>query len=282
MPKRVHLKQRTLDWLQWRRNRITASMTASIMGLNPHCTPLALYERIISEEPLEVNEHMQYGIDHENEAREWLSKTLNIHFEEECFEHDDKPWLAASLDAYSPFVIAEIKCMGPKNHEKVDLVGCLPEHYPQCQHQLYVMDMERMYYLAYRHDMAPHLKEVKRDDKFIEKMIPALEDFYYRVLNFIPPDPTDKDLIERSDPSLMEIAKALDSVNLNMKQLENQKEELRKALIKGCEGRSSKIGDYRFVRSVRPGAVEYSKIPELQGVDLTAYRKSSVETWRFS
>lgn len=50
-----------------------------------------------------------------------------------------------------------------------------------------------------------------------------------------------------------------------------------KALAKG---ETQTWGDYGFIKEMRSGSVDYSKIPELQGVKLEDYRKDKVVVWK--
>ncbi len=286
MPKFITLRQRSPEWFAWRKNKITASLTPTIMGLNPHKTPLMLYNQLLEGKEEPANEYMQYGIDQEANARDWLFDKIGIEYKEACAVHDDFEWLAASLDGWqSPNYACEIKCMQPKNHEKVALVGCLPEHYPQLQHQLCVLDIDWMYYLAYRHDMEPHLVEVKRDNKFIEKMLPMLQDFRHRLISFMPPDPTDKDLDLLESKTALEACKTILHSNEVIKQHEALIEGAKEVLKNESNGRSCKIGDSRFVKYSRKGNIDIKKIVDdfaISVEELEEYRKPNFEQWRFS
>ena len=39
-------------------------------------------------------------------------------------------------------------------------------------------------------------------------------------------------------------------------------------------------GSYKMSITTRPGAVDYGKIPQLQGVDLESYRKESIQVYK--
>lgn len=60
---------------------------------------------------------------------------------------------------------------------------------------------------------------------------------------------------------------------------EKQFEGLLKQLSKGA---CSKGGGFVYDYSIRKGTIDYTAIPELNGVDLEQYRKESVEVWKLS
>jgi hypothetical protein len=64
-----------------------------------------------------------------------------------------------------------------------------------------------------------------------------------------------------------------------IKALEKRKSELKQGLKTLSQGRSATGHGGTLVKSMMPGFVDYSKIPQLQGVDLEPYRKPSFEKW---
>jgi len=45
---------------------------------------------------------------------------------------------------------------------------------------------------------------------------------------------------------------------------------------------SSTDGSFLYSKILRKGSVDYTKVPELEGVDLESYRKSEVESWKLT
>lgn len=287
MPKLIPLKQRTPEWHAWRKGKISASMIATIMGFNPKKTPLQLYEQLIKEEEEPVNPAMQRGINYEGEARKAFEKYLDKAYPEACIEHVDNPYFIASLDGYNSSQNAptlEIKVMGKADHQQAKL-GVVPSlYYPQVQWQIYCADAEKGWFASYYPEESDlEAFKVARDDKFIEKAREAAEWFKNCLIEMIPPEPTERDLFDLSeDVEAEEICTIIQKLDLSIKRQEAEKEILRRKLINKCEGKSCKIGDYRMVRYMRRGNVDYGNIPELIGIDLNKFRKKAIETWRFS
>ena len=57
---------------------------------------------------------------------------------------------------------------------------------------------------------------------------------------------------------------------------------MRKELVRLSLGQNSRGGGVKLTKYYRKGAVEFSKIPELEKVDLEKYRKPMVESYRIS
>ena len=69
-------------------------------------------------------------------------------------------------------------------------------------------------------------------------------------------------------------------LKIQIKSLEKQYDGLMTCLKESCSHGQICWGPYRMAVSSRPGAVEYSKIPQLQNVDLDLYRKESVQIYK--
>lgn len=283
--------QGSQEWLAWRRSKITASMSGIILGLSPYETPLQLYNKILSGEETPDNERMAHGRNTEAEARGWLSHHCECGYKPACMESIQYPWLACSLDAWDINCVdgiqckaAEIKCPTSDKGYIYSLSEIPGHYYAQVQHQLTVSGLDKMIFLTYRKsDQSGCILEVKRDDLFIEKMIPILKAFYNRLAAFDPPDPIDgRDIFVLDDPEASSEALEYERACFEEQTATAKKEKLREKLISRAAGRSIKVGDLKITKVIRRGAVDYGQIEELKNVDLEKYRKKNIESWRFS
>jgi len=285
MVKTVPQVQKTDSWLQWRRGKISATMIAPIMGLHPKKSALMLYDEINSGHKEPVNDAMQRGIDKEPDARKCIERHFGVSYPEACVEHETIPYFIASLDGYCPSAkvkIVEIKVLGATNHQSAKL-GVVPSiYFCQCQWQLYVANVEMLYYVSYQTDSDYEIIAVKRDDAFIEKAKIAAEAFYRNLVEFIPPEPTDMDLEVLHDPASTEAVKIIESANMIIKQQENMIEEAKSVLKKNSNGRSCKIGDHRFVKYMRKGNIDTARLAADANLNVEDYRKGRIESWRFT
>jgi putative phage-type endonuclease len=276
------LIQGTFQWHALRKTKITATDMSVIMGVNPWKTLLQLYHEKVSEDAPSniINERMQRGLDLEPIARELFTLKTKVDVEPRVVIKD---WAMASLDGISESgnCVVEIKCPGDKDHE-LAVSGRIPQHYyPQLQHQMYVCDVDEMYYFSFD-GIDGVIVDIKRDQEYIDKMLIEGKKFYDCIINKTPPEPTEGDFVKRDDLEWAELAEEWKDVNHMLKDLEIKEEELRKRLIQLCQKQNSEGFGVRLCQVERKGNVEYAKIKELQGVDLEPYRKPPIASWRIT
>jgi putative phage-type endonuclease len=275
------IKQGSSEWYALRKTKITATDSCVIMGASHWKTKIQLYnEKISNDFPICTNERMQRGLDLEPVARDLF--ILNHGYtSRSCVVVKD--WAMASLDGMDETgkIIVEIKCPGEKDHKQA-LQGKVPDHYyPQLQHQMYVCNVDDMYYFSFDGIDGVTVK-VKRDQQYIDKMVEEEKKFYECMINKIPPEPSDGDYIERNDFTWKQCALNWIAVTAQIKDLEKQEEQIRKELV-FLSGESNTRGcGISLCQVQRKGNVDYSKIPELNGVDLDKYRKQSINSWRIT
>lgn len=277
----IEIEQGSPEWFALRKTKITATDANIIMGASHWKTRIQLYHEKLSEETQSyINERMQRGIDLEPIARDLFNVKTGLNAKPVVIVKD---WAMASLDGLccDSGAIVEIKCPGSKDHV-VALSGKVPDHYyPQVQHQMYVADVQMAYYFSFD-GMDGVIVKVKRDDKYIEKMLIEERKFYECLINNTPPLPDEGDYIERDDSLWMECAKKWKSITEAIKNLEKSEEEIRKQLIFLSGESNTKGAGISLCQVQRKGNVEYAKIPQLNGVDLEPYRKASINSWRIT
>jgi len=272
--------QGSAEWLTLRKTKITATDASIILGINPWKSKAKLFEEKINPNPPEVflNSAMQRGIDLEPLARELYILKTGIDVEPAVIIKD---WAMASLDGMSKCgkYILEIKCPGEKDHA-IALAGKVPEnYYPQLQHQIFVCDVDFAHYFSFD-GMDGVLITVARDQTFIDKMIVDELKFYECLQNKTPPEPDANDFVFRDDKTWIECAENYKQIKETLKALEEEEERLRKQLIFLSGDVNSKGAGLSLTKIERKGLVDYSKVPELKGVDLEPYRKASSSSWR--
>lgn len=278
----IDLEQGSQEWLNYRKTKITATDAPIIIGANHYKTKIQLYheKKSIDVKPLYINERMQRGRDLEPVARALFNLKHGVDVSPRVAVKD---WAMASLDGINQLgtCIVEIKCPGEKDHS-LALQGKIPDMYfPQLQHQMYVCDAEEMFYFSFDGVDGVTIK-VKRDEKFLEKLVAEEKKFYDCLINNIVPEPSENDYIERNDTLWTDCAMRWKSVTEAIKQLEKEEEELRKQLVFLSGESNTKGGGISLCQVQRKGNVDYTKIPELKGIDLDKYRKESITSWRLT
>ena len=179
------LKQGSPEWLAARVGKISGSKVKEIMsprglGKTGHTYALKiLAERLIGEpEEIPITHAMQWGIDHEDEAREiYESFTGNVVEEIGGWELGD---LWGSPDGLvGDDGIIEIKCPQPKKHLE-NLIAKTPDFYmAQLQFNMFVSGRRWVDFITYNpmfgNDTAMKITRVEYDQEYCEKMVERID-----------------------------------------------------------------------------------------------------------
>lgn len=270
----LNIEQGTYEWLEMRKNYITATDAVVIMGYSKWKTPYQLFmEKTGPVVDTPKNAAMKRGIFLEPIARELFEVKINYKLTPKVVIKD---WAMASLDGISDDgrVMVEIKCAGPRDHA-IALDGRVPEHYyPQLQHQMYVTDLDKMFYFSFDGDDGV-VVPVIRDQNFIDKMVAQELDFYGRLKSGTPPEIGPDDFVYRDDEEWRIAAQQWIVSKANLERAIEDEKHWKTELSKLAGSSNAKGCGISLSQLVRKGAVDYGKIPELKNVDLEKYRKTS-------
>lgn len=279
------IQQNTEEWLKLRQNYLGASDAPIIMNVSPWKSRYSLWEEKLGlRESQQTNAAMQRGHELEPIARSFFEELTGNKVEPRVVFHEEHKYMMASLDGISQdgSVAVEIKCPGKKSHE-LARQGIIPDvYYPQLQHQLAILGLNRLHYFSYFSEDDFILLECERDDAYIENLIAEEGAFWQLVKNFEAPEMGEKDFITREDEEWKIRVDSWRTAKEGLDFWKEQEQEARKALIDIAGGQSTKGFDVKVQRVTRKGSVDYSLVPELQGIDIDKYRKGSIQTWRIS
>jgi putative phage-type endonuclease len=155
---RVDHEQGGAAWLEWRAGGIGGSDAAAIMGVSPWQTKDQLLAQKVKNHKCkprtgdtQKNSAMLRGTRLEPEVREVFNRRSGIYFVPVCGIHDDRRFMRSSFDGLCPEGKRglEIKCPNRADHE-LALDKVVPEKYwPQCQHNLFVGGLDKLFYVSY-------------------------------------------------------------------------------------------------------------------------------------
>jgi putative phage-type endonuclease len=281
--KKIEVEQGSPEWLSWRKTVITATDASIIMGNNPWDTPYKCWQKklgLIEEKA--SNEAMERGKRLEPEARAMFIERHGIDMKPMVVESTEFDFLGASLDGISDGegLLLEIKCGGAKLHDMA-AKGEIPAYYQdQMQHQLLVTGADKCFYYSYNGTDGICI-DVLPDPEFKAKFMPKAREFWKCVALNEPPALQDADYKDMSENPIWEMnAMEYRKINEEIKGLEEVKESLRKELINLCQDQSCLGDGIKIMKTSVRGRVDYDVIPELKGIDLDKYRKSSTTTWK--
>lgn len=280
------MQQRSTEWFTMRKYHIGASDASSVLGVSPWKNAYQLWQEKTSKDLIESipNPRMQRGIDLEPKALSLFEKETGYLMSPHVLINPKFQWQMASLDGLciDEKVAVEIKCPGFKDHE-IALEGKVPDKYiPQLQHQLCVLNAEKMYYESYNpdHEKTLIIFEVYRDQTYIDNLIQKESNFYYNhMLTGIPPenDKVPKKIIESE--KWVALTNEYKRLDYESKQHEKRKEEIKDLLIQIAENETASGNGFSLQKVERKGAINYNSIPMLRNVNLEEFRKPTSNFW---
>lgn len=198
------LKQGTQEWLKWRNQGLGASDAGIIMGISPYKSPYMFWlERrgILPPEPFMPYQvkAMERGHTLEPVARAWYERQTGLQMTPISAEHQEYPFIRASLDGYNQEhnVGIEIKCPGKEAHSKTLKTGKVPDIYmAQIQQQFMVSGLSRIDFISYSgSDEGQNIIiQVFPDDAYQQILIEKLKAFWNNLKLKTPPEHTQKDI----------------------------------------------------------------------------------------
>lgn len=271
----IDLEQNTPEWEDFRRYHLGASDIAILMnGTASEIQQLYLAKTVGAKKF--VTSAMQRGKDMEFLARDWFN-SKGHYFMPVVGVHDTIPWLMASFDGMDPPNILEIKC--PVNMpDSVEQHDNYSRWWWQVQAQLCVSGFEKGFLLAYS-PLMQVWSTVDRDEGAIARLIEAGEVFMERVRNYDPPE---EEIDNREDYVAQEAIADWVEKKSALHIAEEEEKLARERIIDISNDHPFSCNGITVRKVSKVGVIDYKSIPELEGVDLEAYRKKGSSHWRIS
>ena len=200
-----------------------------------------------------------------------------------CAEHDEFPWMRASFDGITldHEVIVEIKCPGMKDHQCA-LDGKVPEKYiPQLQHQLMVSGCKKLHYFSFDGEEGIILP-VERDEEYQSHLLEEEILFWDNIQKDIAPDINEDDYVLMDSDEFRDAAYLWLEAQTKLEIAQNQEKRAREHLLSYTDDGNCRGFGVKCSRVFRKGPIDYSLIPELQGINLETYRKNHIGFWKIS
>lgn len=284
------MKQNTAEWLEMRKSMIGASDVPILMFHSIYATPYQLWLQKMGLLEQEINAGMQFGHDKEDEIRQQVSLDLLCPLEPEVIKHPNG-FMIASLDGYNEEfgLMHEFKCNNAEKHEIAKSGKPPEEHYDQVQAQLLCVNAYRLkkgltiineagYSSFHKNDLVTIF--VKQNPEYQATIEEEAKKFKAFLDTKTPPSLCARDYINQdNNEKFKELVPEFKALSDEIKSKKARYEEIKKELINECSGHNAFGQGLQLTRSVVAGAIDYSSIPELEGIDLEKYRKPSFEKW---
>jgi len=278
------MEQRTDEWYQARKGRITGSAVGAVLGLSPFATPEDVMRRMVreyhgQESEFKGNVATEYGtISEPNAFADYELETGFIVQEVGFLQHPTIEWLGASPDGLvGANGVVEFKCPYGKRHDSEGFKSISEQQHYYAQMQVEMMCSGREWCDFYQWSAyGSMLERVNLDPIWIGENMPKLEKFYQQYLIEREPQNAWRYLDGGNLVQAYKMAQA--AVEVANAELE----EAKQALIDAAGGKSCKIGDLNVTLVERKGSVSYAQaIKELApGADLSKYVGKPSSYWQ--
>ena len=290
-----NVKQRSPEWFEARKKKLTGSNIGAALGVNPWKKPDDLIRQMVreyhgAESEFSGNIATEYGTAHEPLAMfDYEMETGNTVQECGFFVHPEFDWLGASPDGLvGDDIVLEIKVpFGLRDKKGGDLVFKTaleqPHYYAQIQMEMGATGRKACHFYQWSPNGGSYVERVEYDDAWWSDNLPKLEAFYKRFLSELD---NPAHLEEKHKEINTQQAKLLldeyQDLTDSIDQATERKKEVFDELVKLAKGRNSLIWGRKLTQVERKGSVDYKSIPQLKGVDLEQYRKKPTSYWRLS
>ena len=287
------IEQRTEQWFEQRKGRVTASSVGAILGLSPYMKRDDVMRNMVREyhgyeREFKGNQATEYGTFHEDMAAiDYQLKTGNT--VEKTGFHTFENWLGASPDGFvATNRLIEIKCPYGQRDKIPPVFKTLEEqlhYYAQVQIQLFVTGMSACDFYQWTPN-GDYLETVAYDRKWIEKNLPILKAFYEEYL--IERQNPEKHLLDkRTTNNANSTAYRVEyyfELKAQIAELDALAKGVLEQIVKDCNEKDSDINGHKLTKVVKKGAVSYAKAVKelLPNADLTPYMGEQSEYWRLS
>lgn len=285
------MEQRSKEWFEARKERITGSVVGAILGLNPWMKKEDVMRRMVRDyhdAPSEFtgNVATEYGTFNEKNAISDLEMAYGLGFKD-CGFFTFENWLGASPDGLNEEAVLEVKCPFSQRDNNPPVFKSAeeqPHYYAQMQIEMFCTDR----YKCAFYQWAPYgdrLEWVMRDQDWLDENIPKLKQFWFEYLGERDPWNCEKYLQDkRQEASLPTFIKEYDELTEAIELATARRKELLAEIVKRCGERDSVIDGRKLTKVTRKGNVSYAKLikDHCPNVDVEPYRGKETSFWKLS
>jgi putative phage-type endonuclease len=289
------MEQRSAEWYEARKGRVTASLAGAILGLSPYMSRadamrVMVREALGAEREFKGNIATDYGtrnepgalIDYRLETQNDVQTVGFVPFED---------WLGASPDGLiGDDGGLEIKCpYGLRDAEKPVPFKSLaeqPHYYAQVQVSLFVTGREWWDFFQW----APNgtaLERVEPDRAWRDDNIPRLRQFHAEFLHELEHNAEEHlapKRVEIDTPEAHRMVAEWDEINEQLERAAERKKDLLADMVKMAGERDALFAGRKLTLVSRQGSVSYAKVVKehLPELDLEPYRGKATNYWQVS
>lgn len=285
------MEQRTQEWLDARKGRVTASIVGAILGHAPYMKREDALRRMVrdhfgAESEFNGNPATDWGVANESGAIAEFTMETGLTVEPAPFvPYED--WAGASPDGYvSDGSLIEIKCpYSLRNSVLPVFKECKdqPHYYDQVQFQLLSTGKKGCHFYQWAPGGTKH-EYIALDPQWVAENVVTLKAFYGDFLKAIeePSSYLEPKRVAIDTPEAVRLIGEYDDLVDAMEQAKARQSEIIERLSILSEGRNAVIAGRNFTLTSRAGSISYAKafkelVPD---ADLEKYRGKETEFWR--
>jgi putative phage-type endonuclease len=285
-------QQRTEEWFEKRKGRVTGSSVGAILGLSPFMKREDVMRNMVRQYhgyPSEFtgNAATNYGTYNEPNALADYELEFDKKVDLTGF-HKYEDWLGASPDGLiDNDGLIEIKCpygLRDKNPTEFKSIDYQTHYWMQIQIQLLVTGRQWCHFYQW----SAHgymLETVQFNQLAIEEYLPKLKDFYNEYIAERELPQAQKYLDEKRQQVRCEgqVDRYL-MIAEQIKELEAEKKRLLDEIVKLADGKDSEINGHKLTKVTKAGSISYAKAVKelLPEADLSEYTGDPVSYWRLT
>lgn len=288
------MEQRSAQWFEARKGKVTASVVGAILGLYPNGNRDDVMRRMVREavgaEPEDQpNIAMAYGTNNEDGAKaEYEIETGDTVQDVGFLVHPELDWLGASPDGLlGEDGLLEIKCpfskRGLDGVTEFKPISEQPHYYAQVQVQLFVSGRKWAAFYQWS-PRGTKLELVQRDDEWLADAIPKLAAFYAEFLEEVK-NPwrhleAKRQVIDT--PAAHKMMAEWDQLTEAIELAGDRKKELLEAMAAMAGDKSSIFAGRNLTKVSKAGAVSYAKAIDhyAPNADLEPFRGKPSTYWQ--
>lgn len=282
-------KQRTTEWFEKRKGRVTGSAVGAILGVNPWQTTDDVLRRMVREyhgadSEFKDNQATQHGQFHESNATfdyeiETGNKVIETGF------HTFEDWLGASPDGLiGDDGVFEVKCpFGKRNEPEPEFkpISEQQHYYAQVQIEMYCTARKWCDFFQWS-QFGSKLERVEYDGKWVLDNLPKLKSFHERYLSELdnPAHLEAKEVDLDSDDDFL-LAQRYKQAKEAVESAKSEMDKAKDELVKRANGNKAKCFGLSIFPVERKGSVSYAKVVKdhLPDLDLTPYTGKPSTSW---
>lgn len=278
----INLKQGSEEWKEWRMGGIGASDLPVLTGSLPqeYNTRYKLWEiKCGHREENSINRHMYHGMQYEEAARQWVSKSLDMELIPLCIQDDEVDFFRASLDGYCELnnVVVEIKCpMSEKTLDDALNDGHVHSYWiDQILWQMGLVGTEEGYLALWDYRTKGCIVvTIHWDEKRYQQMREKGNEFWNYVKFGIAPPLQKRDIRKVHNTQLEHLLNEYAKEDKREKAAKTRKDLLKKQILEFTNGDSIECDGHKVLKRDGNVTIDTEALVK-DGIDIEKYKKRS-------